>query len=347
MTKKIKWMAALAGVSALTFYAGAHISVQASANNTAQLWDGFAITATAVRTADPVGLRFKTDVERLTPTMKKYNPDAEYYTTLTFTAGGKTYSKDIPATVWRADGSGWNTVLLSIPESDYATEITAQSFIKLNGKETEFFQTEPVTVSITQTAAAAISYGATQNYITQYVDEQVSSLTLDKTSATMEEGQTLNLTATTAPVQCMAKWTSSDRAVATVDNFGNVKAKGVGESIITAEINGYTATCKITVINRTETISGFASELKPGMFDKTQDITTWLNNVFADERVEAFTFDVSSNKNNSAFKTSPSMISVALSANKTVHLTFNRSMYEKWKVSGTTTFKITTQYDKR
>ena len=338
MNKKTTLTSVLAGACAFAFFAGAYTCVQASANDTAQLWDGFAITAAAIRTDDPVGLRFKTDVERLTPTMKKYNPDAEYYTVLTLTTGGKEYTTKRYADVWRPDGSGWNTVLLGIPESDYETVVTAQSFIKLNGKETAFYQTEAVTVSIAQTAAAAMSYGATQSYITQYVDDIVTDVSLEQTSASLEEGQTLQLTATTTPSGYMAKWTSSDASVATVDNFGKIKAKSVGETTITAQINGYTATCQVTVNERNETLNGFDSSATVSSYRKMTIAGTWLNEVFADERVDGFTFKMTSTRATTLSALS-GMYEIALAKNTETTATFTRSMYEAWKASGASNFE--------
>ncbi len=333
----------LAGSCALACGFGAYniARVQANASETAELWDGFAITATAVRTADPVGLRFKTDVERLTPTMKKYNPDAEYYTVLTLTTGGKEYTATRYADVWRQDGSGWNTVLLGIPESDYETEVTAQSFIKLNGKETAFYQTEEVTISIAQTAAAAMSYGATSEYITQYIDDIVTDIVLDQTTASMEVGQTVALTATTTPSGYMAKWTTSNESVATVDNYGNVKGKGIGAATIAAEINGHKATCQVTVSARTETITAFASSVTLKNSSKTFNIAgTWLDGLFADERIDAVAFDATAAKamNLTAFG---GQYSIALPASTAKTVTFTRSMYEVWKASDETNVTLT------
>ena len=296
MNKKVKWVGILSGVCAFSLYAGAQASVQASAESSAKLWKGFSITATAVRTADPAGLRFKTDVERLTPLVQKYNPDAEYYTTLTFTrSDGEQFEITRNVDVWRPDGSGWNMVLLKIPESDYATQVTAQSFIQLN--ETTLYQTEPVTVSIAQTAATAISYGTTSEYVAQYVENVVTGVALNQTSATLQEGKILQLTATTTPSGYKAKFTTSDKSVATVDVNGKVQAKGVGTATITAEINGYTATCQVTVTAGATTVEAFTSSLNPsGIFDETKDITSWLNGVFADKRVGAVTFDAKSDK---------------------------------------------------
>ncbi|MDE5848521.1 MAG: Ig-like domain-containing protein, partial [Muribaculaceae bacterium] len=77
----------------------------------------------------------------------------------------------------------------------------------------------------------------------------VTGITLDKTEATIIEGKTLTLTATVAPENATDKtvtWSSSNEAVATVDN-GKVTALTVGKATITAKAGDKTATCTITV----------------------------------------------------------------------------------------------------
>ena len=77
-----------------------------------------------------------------------------------------------------------------------------------------------------------------------------TSIKLNKTSATMYYGDEMTLTATLEPSNVTEKtitWTSSNPAVATVNN-GVVKAKSAGKTTITAKtVNGLTATCNITV----------------------------------------------------------------------------------------------------
>ena len=348
MHKKAKWSGLLSGMCAVAFSAGAYTAntVRAQAQDTPTLWTGFAIDATAVRTASPTGLRFRTVAERLTPTMKKYNPDAEYYTTLTFTAtNGQSYSTKVETTVWRLDESGWNTVLLEIPKSDYATQITAQSFIKLNGKETAFYKTEPVTVSISQTAAAAVSYGATSTYVQEYFGDIVTGVTLDKQSVTLEQGQTLSLTATTSPSGYQSKWTTSDASVVTVDNKGNVKAKATGSAVITAQINGHTAVCGVTVVDRDESITAFASSvsLSSGIVSSpNRKITipgTWLNGIFADARIDAVSFSVTSDK---AMNLSTDFgYEISLSKNAAKSITLTRTMHDAWEASGASDLSLT------
>ena len=80
---------------------------------------------------------------------------------------------------------------------------------------------------------------------------KVTGVTLSKTSATLEVGKTLTLTATVKPSDATNKkvtWTSSDTSVATVTN-GKVTTKKAGTTTITVttEDGKYTAKCVITV----------------------------------------------------------------------------------------------------
>ena len=79
---------------------------------------------------------------------------------------------------------------------------------------------------------------------------EVTSVSLNKTSLTLEIGESETLTATVMPSNATDKsvtWTSSDQAVATVAN-GKITAVGSGTAMITATTgNGKTAICRITV----------------------------------------------------------------------------------------------------
>ncbi len=87
---------------------------------------------------------------------------------------------------------------------------------------------------------------------TEQSDKTVSVLgvTLDKTSVSLEVGATLTLTATVSPDNADNKtvtWSSSDEAVATVDENGKVTAVAVGNVTITAKAGDKTAECKVTI----------------------------------------------------------------------------------------------------
>ena len=84
-------------------------------------------------------------------------------------------------------------------------------------------------------------------------EKKVSSVSLNKTSATVRQGKTLTLKATVSPADASnraLKWTSSNTKVATVNSSGKVTAKNGGTAVIKATAkdgSGKSASCKITV----------------------------------------------------------------------------------------------------
>ena len=119
-------------------------------------------------------------------------------------------------------------------------------------------------------------YGWTRNvYGTTYPDPvtlvvedntvSVGGISLDKSTATIDVGDILNLTATVSPSNATNKavtWTSSDSSVATVTN-GTVTALKTGTTTITATtVDGSkTATCVVTVEDPNYAISGARYEV--------------------------------------------------------------------------------------
>lgn len=78
----------------------------------------------------------------------------------------------------------------------------------------------------------------------------VSSVSISTTSAELEIGKTLQLTATVSPSNATDKsvsWTTSSATVATVTPTGMVTAKAEGTTNITATCGGKSAVCKVTV----------------------------------------------------------------------------------------------------
>lgn len=74
-------------------------------------------------------------------------------------------------------------------------------------------------------------------------------ISLDRTSANMQIGDSLTLKATVEPTESLdtVTWSSSDNTVATVDTTGKVTAVGAGQAIITAQAGNGTATCEVIV----------------------------------------------------------------------------------------------------
>ncbi len=87
------------------------------------------------------------------------------------------------------------------------------------------------------------------------VTQPVTGITLNRTSLSLETGESATLTATVSPSNATDKtvnWKSSNTAVAKVSTSGKVTAVGAGTAIITATANdgsGKSASCSVTVSN--------------------------------------------------------------------------------------------------
>lgn len=83
-----------------------------------------------------------------------------------------------------------------------------------------------------------------------YPLEEVESISLNKTSLTLNTGETFTLIKTITPsgVADNSNWSSSNTAVATVDGSGKVTAKSAGTAVITVTTsNGKKASCTVNV----------------------------------------------------------------------------------------------------
>lgn len=86
---------------------------------------------------------------------------------------------------------------------------------------------------------------------------QEYSISLSPTSAVIEKGDFIELEATVTPDDDYAPrvtWSSSNSAVATVDEWGIVTAVGAGNAVITAHAGDASATCSIKVVAHTVTL---------------------------------------------------------------------------------------------
>ena len=89
-----------------------------------------------------------------------------------------------------------------------------------------------------------------------------TSVSLSKTSLTLDVGKSYTLTKTVSPSNAVTSytWSSSNTSVATVDSNGKVTAKASGTATITVKTsNGKTATCKVTVNLPAPQITGLAN----------------------------------------------------------------------------------------
>ena len=149
------------------------------------------------------------------------------------------------------------------------------------------------TVTVTATAEGYVDDATTPYFKATYVvtvtaeKVAVTGVSLDKTSLSLEAGNTAVLTATITPANATNKavtWSSSNESVATVSG-GVVRAVGAGEATITvttkekdAQGNPYTATCTVTVTAasvpvESVTISGDNTVTIGGKITLTAEVT--------------------------------------------------------------------------
>ena len=158
------------------------------------------------------------------------------------------------STVGIVEGSTYKLTATVLPENttdsknvSWSSNNEAVATVDANGNVTA---KRAGTAVITATSTNGKSAGCTVTVSKKEIP--ITEISLDKSSATLTEGDTATLTATVLPENTTyskdVSWSSSNVAVATVDLMGKVTAKSAGTAIITATTeNGMTASCTITV----------------------------------------------------------------------------------------------------
>ena len=111
-----------------------------------------------------------------------------------------------------------------------------------------------VSVGESTITASAGGKSATCHVTVSKKKVEVTSVSLDKTALTLEEGQSTTLIASVSPSNATDQtvaWSSSIPSVATVSDAGVVTAVSEGEAAITATAGGKSATCVVTVVKKT------------------------------------------------------------------------------------------------
>ena len=118
----------------------------------------------------------------------------------------------------------------------------------------------------TATITASFKYKDKTYKSTYTIIVKKPSVTLSETTATITEGKTSILTATTNPADLKVTWKSNDTSVATVSSAGKVTAIESGVATITASITykgiTYKTTCKVTVKSAAENITTLIEYIK-------------------------------------------------------------------------------------
>ena len=163
---------------------------------------------------------------------------------------------------WSTDNSTWNSIqsLNSLPTSN-----TTETISDLNITGTNLYIR--FTVSVSSAASSRIDFQLDDIIITHEANTiPISSISFDKTSATIDVGGNTTITPTILPANTTetAVWESNNTKVATVSN-GVVTGVAVGSATITLispSDNAINATCSVTVFEDSRTavnLSSFAA----------------------------------------------------------------------------------------
>ena len=93
-----------------------------------------------------------------------------------------------------------------------------------------------------------------------YIQAESFSLSDTSLSLSVDESQIITTYITPANTSSLVTWSSSDKSVATVDSDGKVTAVSEGQCTITAEIDGLSSTCIVTVVPYEETLYRFTNK---------------------------------------------------------------------------------------
>lgn len=255
LRKKVLGLTALAFATTLGFGVA---GISASAAEPTQTAKFEMVAGAQVRTADPAGIRFLTDVNEAYKTELANTYSAENYTfvwgtELTFTdVAENTWTVDAVTEKWIENDTRWYTTLVGIPNTDYLTEITAESYVKIYNAENTLVATNTVsnaqTRSIAYSASWALNDGYDQEILYTYTKAiPETKVELDKESETVVAGTEIQLNASVQPAGYGIAWRSSDETVAKVDKNGKVTAVNAGEVTITATLGNATDSYQLTV----------------------------------------------------------------------------------------------------
>ena len=159
------------------------------------------------------------------------------------------------ATIEMVEGEFFNLVATVLPKDAEYDGVTWAS----SNASVASVNSGTVTAIKEGTATITASAGGKSATCTVKVSTKVvavTSITLDKTSLSMQVGETETITATVSPYNATDKtitWNSSDVSVATVVD-GKVTAKKSGTATITAKSGIYTADCTVTITVNTESV---------------------------------------------------------------------------------------------
>lgn len=221
----------------------------------------FAMTdGMSIRKDEYRGLRFETSIDSdfRASLEEKYSPEEYVYEFGTLLTVGEKQTI-APIKQWKnTEETVYTMVVYEIPESDYATEISAKGYVTVYAqadidKETAIYTqytSNEVSRSAAYVAAAALNAGEIDenNALINYLKPVAKGITLSESKVTLSAlNETKTLAATTQPADYKAVWSSSNDGIVSVNKDGVIVANDYGKATITAKFGDYTATCEVIV----------------------------------------------------------------------------------------------------
>ncbi len=232
--KAVTWSSSNAGVASISASGLITAKAAGSATITAAAQDGSSKMATCTVTVT------KKVVKVTGITLNKSTASLEEGATLQLSATAAPSTATNKAVTW----SSSNTSVAVVSASGLVTAKAAGS------------------ATITAAAQDGSSKKATCTVTVTKKVVKVTGITLNKSTASLEEGATLQLSATAAPSTATNKavtWSSSNASVASVSTSGLVTAKATGSVTITATAqdgSGKKAACTVTVTQKVIKVTG-------------------------------------------------------------------------------------------
>jgi len=206
---------------------------------------------TVIATLKNHSIAVASKVLTLQKTSGTYSLDIQGQDTISLSSGGQTVP--FTANVKLNGSSVTEDVLWGLKDApqDGTISIDNAGNLKISStaKEETFTVTATLKKDETITASKVITLKKSDDNVVN-----VSGVALDNHNLSLSVGNEVTLKATVAPTDATntnVKWTSSNPSVALVDQNGKVKAVAAGTADITAttEDGGYTAVCKVTVLD--------------------------------------------------------------------------------------------------
>jgi len=117
-----------------------------------------------------------------------------------------------------------------------------------------------------------------------YVNNNLTGITLNTYSKELTVGESFQLTVFYTPSDAKpdgsVQWSSSNTHIVVVDAHGRIKAVKAGSAIITATIDGFSKTCRVTVIEKESSETGTSSETEESSItESTRETETATENM--------------------------------------------------------------------